>query len=241
MVTSRSPGDGTGLPGSEPVLSVVIPCLNEAIHLPRLLRDLKPMRRQGHEVIVVDGGSADGSTDLAGQGADRVLQTAPGRALQMNAGAAAAYGTALWFLHADSRVTESVSAAVLAALRQGHPWGRCAVRLSGDGLLLALTAGLMNLRSCATGIATGDQGIFTTRSAFDAVGGFPAIPLMEDVEISRRLKRQVGRPNCVREALVTSSRRWEQRGVLRTILLMWSLRLAYWLGADPVRLARRYR
>jgi rSAM/selenodomain-associated transferase 2 len=223
------------------VLSVVIPCLNEEECLPQLLRDLEPLRRDGHEVIVVDGGSTDSSMILATIDADHVLRTDPGRALQMNAGAALAHGSALWFLHADSRVEQAVSAAVLSALAQGHPWGRCAVRLSGNHPLLALTARLMNLRSCLTGIATGDQGIFVTRSAFDAVGGFPAIPLMEDVEISRRLKRRVGRPACVREFLLTSSRRWQQRGVLRTILLMWRLRLAYWLGADPARLAGRYR
>jgi len=240
-VATRSPGAEPGLSGREPALSVVIPCVNEAACLPRLLRDLEPLRRQGLEVIVVDGGSTDASPELVGHCADRLLRTDPGRALQMNAGAALARGSALWFLHADSRVGETVSAAVLSALEQGQSWGRCAVRLSGDGLLLALTARLMNLRSCVTGIATGDQGIFVTRSAFDAVGGFPPIPLMEDVEISRRLKRRVGRPACLHAPLVTSSRRWEQRGVLRTILLMWSLRLAYWLGADPSRLAERYR
>ncbi len=241
MAATRLPGAEPGQSEGKPALSVVIPCVNEAACLPRLLRDLQPLRRQGHEVIVVDGGSSDASPELAGHGADRVLRTSRGRALQMNAGAAIAQGTALWFLHADSRVGEPVPAAVLSALEQGGSWGRCAIRLSGDGPLLALTARLMNLRSCVTGIATGDQGIFVTRSAFDAVGGFPAIPLMEDVEISRRLKRQVGRPACVRNPLVTSSRRWEQRGVWRTILLMWSLRLAYWLGADPTRLAERYR
>lgn len=241
MAATRSPVDAPGLSDRDPALSVVIPCLNEADCLPRLLRDLEPLRRQGHEVVVVDGGSTDASPELASRGADRVLRTSPGRAHQMNAGAALARGSSLWFLHADSRVEESVCTAVCAALGQGRPWGRCAVRLSGEGLLLALTASLMNLRSCVTGIATGDQGIFVTRSAFDAVGGFPEMPLMEDVEISRRLKGRVGRPACVRAALVTSSRRWEQRGVLRTILLMWSLRLAYWLGADPARLAKRYR
>lgn len=206
-----------------------------------MLGDLEPLRQQGHEIIVVDAGSLDATAELASKGADRVLRTAPGRALQMNAGAAEARGSVLWFLHADSRVSSRVCAAVLNALGQGSSWGRCSVRLSGDGWLLALTASLMNLRSCVTGIATGDQGIFVLRSAFAAVGGFPKIPLMEDIEISRRLKRQAGRPACVREHLVTSSRRWEQNGVLRTILLMWRLRLAYWLGADPSKLAERYR
>jgi rSAM/selenodomain-associated transferase 2 len=241
MLAMRSGALEPGSSEADPILSVVIPCLNEEECLPQLLRDLAPLRRRGHQVIVVDGGSSDASLTLASLNADHVLRTGRGRALQMNAGAALARGSALWFLHADSRVDPTVSAAVLSALGEGRPWGRCAVRLSGAGLLLVLTARLMNLRSCLTGIATGDQGIFVTRPAFDAVGGFPAIPLMEDVEISRRLKRRVGRPACVRAILVTSSRRWEQRGVLRTILLMWRLRLAYWLGADPVRLARRYR
>ena len=224
-----------------PRLSIIIPCLNEVARLPMLLNDLAPLRDLGHEIIVVDGGSLDGTLEQAAPGADRMLRGTAGRALQMNAGAAAARGDALWFLHADTRVSGSVPAAVLAALRAGHAWGRCGVRLSGDGMVLRAIAGSMNLRSCLTGIATGDQGIFLTRSAFDAVGGFPGIALMEDVAISRALKRSVGRPACIRPRLVASSRRWEQRGVWRTVLLMWRLRLAYWLGADPTRLARRYR
>jgi len=241
MAEAGSTAPEPGLAGAEPVLTVVVPCLNEASALPQLLHDLEPLRNRGHEVIVVDGGSSDASPVLGAAGADRVLRSDAGRALQMNAGAAQARGTAFWFLHADSRVDGAVPVAVLSALAQGRPWGRCAVRLSGDGLLLALTARLMNLRSCLTGIATGDQGLFVTRSAFDAVGGFPGIPLMEDIEMSRRLKRLAGRPACVRSPVVTSSRRWEQRGVVRTILLMWRLRLAYWRGADPAWLAERYR
>ncbi|MFO8003887.1 TIGR04283 family arsenosugar biosynthesis glycosyltransferase [Thioalkalivibrio sp.] len=224
-----------------PRLSIIIPCLNESVRLPRLLNDLAALRKRGHEIIVVDGGSGDGTLEQAAQGADRTLNSPAGRARQMNAGAAAARGDAFWFLHADTRVPRSVPAGVLACLRAGRPWGRCRVRLSGDTLVLRAIAALMNLRSCLTGIATGDQGIFVTRSAFDGVGGFPEIALMEDVAISRALKSGVGRPACIRPCLVTSSRRWEQRGVWRTVLLMWRLRLAYWLGADPAELARRYR
>jgi rSAM/selenodomain-associated transferase 2 len=224
-----------------PRLSIIIPCLNEVARLPMLLEDLAPLRNLGHEIIVVDGGSRDGTLEQAAPGADRLLRSSAGRALQMNAGAAAARGDALWFLHADTRVPRRVAAAVLAALRAGHAWGRCGVRLSGDGVVLRAIAGLMNLRSCLTGIATGDQGMFLTRSAFDTVGGFPGIALMEDIAISRSLKRRFGRPTCIGPRLVASSRRWEQRGVWRTVLLMWRLRLAYWLGADPARLARRYR
>lgn len=221
-------------------LSIVIPCLNEATRLPRLLADLAPLRKRGHEIIVVDGGSDDGTLTEAAPGADRVLSSVPGRARQMNAGVAVAQGDAFWFLHADSRVPANVPAAVLDALRAGHAWGRCRVRLSGESRLLRITAFLMNLRSCVTGIATGDQGIFVTCSVFRAAGGFPEIALMEDIALSRSLKRQVGRPACVRASLMTSARRWEQRGVWRTVLLMWRLRFEYWLGADPERLARRY-
>jgi rSAM/selenodomain-associated transferase 2 len=224
-----------------PRLSIVIPCLNEAARLPLLLQDLAPLRRLGHEVVVVDGGSGDGTPEQAALRADRVLFSAPGRARQMNVGAEAARGDALWFLHADSRVPEGVPDAILAALVAGYGWGRCRVSLSGGGPLLSLTAALMNLRSCLTGIATGDQGIFVSRSAFDAVGGYADIPLMEDIALSRALKHAAGRPACVRARLVTSSRRWDERGVWRTVFLMWSLRLSYWMGADPARLARRYR
>ncbi len=221
-------------------LSIVIPCLNEATRLPRLLADLAPLRKQGHEIIVVDGGSDDGTLNEAAPGADRVLSSVPGRARQMNAGAAIAQGDTIWFLHADSRVPANVPVAVLEALGAGHAWGRCRVRLSSARWSLRVTALLMNLRSCLTGIATGDQGIFVTCSAFRAVRGFPEIALMEDIALSRSLKRRVGRPACVRASLVTSARRWEQRGVWRTVLLMWRLRFEYWLGADPERLARRY-
>lgn len=224
-----------------PRLSIIIPCLNEVARLPMLLNDLAPLRNLGHEIIVADGGSADGTLEQAAPGADRLLHCTAGRARQMNVGAAAARGDAFWFLHADTRVPHSVPAGVLAVLRGGRAWGRCRVRLSGEGLVLRAIAGLMNLRSCLTGIATGDQGIFVTRAAFDAVGGFPEIALMEDIALSRALKRGVGRPACIRPCLVTSSRRWERRGVWRTVLLMWRLRLAYWLGADPAELARRYR
>ena len=224
-----------------PRLSIIIPCLNEVARLPMLLNDLAPLRKLGHEIIVVDGGSGDGTLEQAAPGADRLLSCTAGRARQMNAGAAAARGDAFWFLHADTRVPRAVPTRVLTVLRAGRAWGRCRVRMSGDGLALRAIARSMNLRSCLTGIATGDQGILVTRSAFDTVGGFPEIALMEDVAISRALKRGVGRPACIRPCLVTSSRRWERRGVWRTVLLMWRLRLAYWLGADPAELARRYR
>ncbi len=223
-------------------LSIIVPALNEATTIVDTLQRLQGMRGRGHEVIVVDGGSTDATAALAAPLADRVLVSPRGRARQMNAGAAEARGELLWFLHADTLAPEAADRAIVGALAAGHAWGRFDVRLSGRHPLLRTVARLMNLRSCLSGIATGDQGIFVTRTAFEAVGGFPDQPLMEDVALSRILKREIGRPACLgTNPLVTSGRRWEQRGVVRTILLMWGLRLAYALGASPVRLARLYR
>ena len=198
------------------------------------------MRAAGHEVIVVDGGSRDGTPAAAHPLADRVLAAARGRASQMNAGADAATGDVLLFLHADTRLPPGADRAVLDGLAAaGASWGRFDVRIEGRSPLLGPVAWLMNRRSRLTGIATGDQAIFVTRAAFAAVGGFPALPLMEDVELSARLKR-ASTPLCLRDRVVTSGRRWESRGVVRTIVLMWWLRLRYFLGASPERLRRIY-
>ncbi|ROR34900.1 TIGR04283 family arsenosugar biosynthesis glycosyltransferase [Inmirania thermothiophila] len=221
-------------------LSVVVPALGEAAVIGAALRALAPLRAAGEEVIVVDGGSADGTAEAARGLADRVLVCRPpGRARQMNAGAAVARGTILWFLHADTLPAPGAAEAIRAAVAAGAGWGRFDVRLSGAHPLLRVVERAMNLRSRLTGIATGDQGIFVRRDWFEAAGGFPDIPLMEDIALSRALRRR-GRPACLAGPLVTSSRRWEAHGVVRTILLMWRLRLAYFLGADPARLARRY-
>ena len=158
----------------------------------------------------------------------------------MNAGAAIASGDVLLFLHADTQLPPDAGRLVLDGLRQsGRAWGRFDVRITGKSRLLPLVAALMNLRSRATGIATGDQAMFVTREAFARAQGFPDIPLMEDIAISKRLKR-VSKPLCLRECVTTSGRRWEKRGVVRTIVLMWCLRLAFFLGASPERLARQY-
>ena len=221
-------------------ISIVIPVLNEATQIAATLAPLQTLRTQGHEMLVVDGGSSDDTVQRALPLCDRILDAPRGRARQMNAGAQAARGDVLWFLHADTRASPPAMDALLAALgRPQTAWGRFDVRLSGAHPLLRLVEGLMNLRSRWTGIATGDQGIFVRRPLFERVGGFPDIPLMEDVALSRRLKREAA-PVCLRERLVASSRRWEQRGVARTILLMWRLRLAYWLGVSPERLAAHY-
>lgn len=220
-------------------LSIIIPTLNEAGAVVALLADLAPLRAAGSEVIMVDGGSTDGTLQLAAGRVDRVLAPSRGRALQMNAGARAASGDLLWFLHADTRVPPDAGDALCGAYAGGACWGRFDVRLSGRHPLLRLVEQGMNLRSRLTGIATGDQGIFVTRTAFERTGGFPPLALMEDIAMSVVLRR-IGQPACLSLRLVTSSRRWEAGGVVRTILLMWRLRLAYALGADPGRLACRY-
>ena len=221
-------------------LSVIVPTLDEQDEIGATLAALQPLRARGHEVVVVDGGSRDATVAHARPLADRVLSSPRGRALQQNAGAAAATGEVLLFLHADTRLPADADALVLAGLaRSRRGWGRFDLRLSGSAPLLRLVERLIGLRSRLTGIATGDQAIFVRRGWFERAGGFPAIPLMEDVTLSRLL-RQRGRPLCLRERVVTSSRRWEERGIWRTILLMWRLRLAYRLGADPASLAARY-
>jgi len=220
-------------------LSIIIPALNEAGCIRELLRQLQALRAQGHEVIVVDGGSCDATVALAQPLVDQLLPAPAGRALQMNIGAQAARGRVLWFVHADTRVPDKAAPVIIESVAHAAGWGRFDVRLSGDRLLLRLVERMMNWRSRFTGIATGDQGIFVTRELFERVGGFAALPLMEDIDLSRRLKHQQ-RPLCLRDTLTSSSRRWEQKGIVRTIALMWVLRLAYFLGVPPARLAMHY-
>lgn len=216
-------------------LSVVVPALNEARGIRAALEALAPLRARGHEVIMVDGGSSDGTTRLAVGLCDQVLNVRRGRAVQMNAGARAARGDALVFLHADTQLPGGADDMILSSLKQ-HLWGRFDVQIESRHPLLTIVGGAMNLRSRLTGIATGDQAIFVRRDVFD---GFPEIALMEDVEFSKQMKR-LGPPACLREKVLTSARRWESRGVLRTIVLMWRLRLLYFLGASPERLLRLY-
>lgn len=222
-------------------LSIIVPALNEAAQIVATLGPLQPLRARGHEILVVDGGSNDGTQECARPFCERVLDAPRGRARQMNAGVQAARGDVLWFLHADTRASLQAIDALLAALAQPQcAWGRFDVHLSGTHPLLRIVEQMMNLRSRWTGIATGDQGIFVRRDLFERVDGYQDIPLMEDIALSRRLKREAT-PVCLRERLVTSSRRWEQNGVVRTILLMWRLRFAYWCGVSPDRLAAHYR
>lgn len=218
-------------------LSIVMPVLNEAAGIEAALRALAPYRARGGEVIVVDGGSHDGTAQLARPLAERVLGAPRGRAAQMNAGAAAATGDALLFLHADTRLPQDAERLVLDGLRR-RSWGRFDVSFD-EGGWLRLVAMMMNARSRLTSVATGDQAMFMTRIAFEQAGGFPQIALMEDIALSARLKR-VGRPLCLAACVATSGRRWHRRGLWRTVFLMWQLRLRYFLGADPAQLARAY-
>ena len=250
-----------------PALSIVIPVLNEAQGIAHCLLALAPLRARGAQVIVVDGGSADDTVEQARQTlqttahgaaeaavadsghathadaflAWQVISSPPGRAAQMNTGAQQASGATLLFLHADTHLPPAADTLVTRALNRGtHHWGRFDVHIAGQHGMLRVIAALMNRRSRSSGIATGDQAMFMTRAAFDKVGGFPAQPLMEDIEMSKRLLR-LSRPACLRQRVVTSGRRWETRGVWRTVLLMWRLRFAYWRGASPERLAELYR
>lgn len=219
-----------------PALSIILPVLNEAAGIAETLATLRPLVA---EIIVVDGGSSDGTPVIAEGLADRVVSADRGRARQMNAGAAIARGDILLFLHADTLLPAAADRCVIAAVAAGADWGRFDVRISGESAWLPLIAALMNRRSRLTGIATGDQAIFVRRDVFAEFGGFPAQPLMEDIELSRRLNARAA-PACLREQVLTSGRRWEKHGVLRTVFLMWSLRLRYFLGASPQALARAY-
>ncbi|MGE0623131.1 MAG: TIGR04283 family arsenosugar biosynthesis glycosyltransferase [Pseudomonadales bacterium] len=218
-------------------LSIVIPVLNDAPALARLLESLPLRTDPAIEILVVDGGSTDASVAVARQAGCRVLTSAAGRGCQLNAGCRKAYGRWLWLLHAD---TDVPAAAVSYLRRLGGPgWGRFDVRFDAAGRGMRLVAAFMNWRSRTTGIATGDQGMFVHRRLLDAVHGVPEQPLMEDVELSRRLKR-LGRPLCSDISLGTSPRRWQRDGIVSTILAMWGFRLRYWWGEDPATLARAY-
>lgn len=224
----------------KPTLSIVVPVLNEAGAIVATLRALAPLRARGAQVIVCDGGSRDATVALARPLADQVLAAPAGRARQMNAGAAASRADVLLFLHADTQLPDGADHLVRRAVAAGAAWGRFDVRISGRPFMLRVVAASMNLRSRWSGIATGDQAIFVTRAAFDRVGGFPDQPLMEDVEMSRRL-RALGWPACLHQRVTTSGRRWMTRGVWRTIFLMWRLRWRYWRGVPAQALAEAYR
>jgi len=217
-------------------VSVVIPVLNEAATLPTLLDD---MSRLAAEVIFVDGGSNDATTDLLEASGFRWFSAPRGRAQQMNAGAAAATGNVLMFLHADTKLPFDAMQRVRAAVRGNAVGGSFALRLDSSRPLLRLVGTMITLRSRLTGVATGDQALFVTRETFTEMGGFARLDLFEDIDFSRRLKR-AGPVAQLPATVVTSARRWERGGWLRTTLRMWLLKTAYYCGVDPTLLAPHY-
>lgn len=222
-------------------LSIILPVLNEAQRIAATLQMLAPFRQRGAEVIVVDGGSEDGTPDIAYDHADRVLIAPRGRAKQMNAGASVARGYVLLFLHADTWLPPDADTLILHGPgRETSVWGRFDIEIEGQHRLLPLIARMINARSRSTGIARGDQAMFMTREAFIQVGGFPDIALMEDVAISKKLK-EISPPLCLTAKVLTSGRHWDEQGLWTTLRQMASLRLRYALGADPAALAQRYR
>lgn len=220
-------------------VSVIIPVINEEKNIRSCLDALQLYRKQGHEVIVVDGGSEDQTCNIAEALADKVVKSEKGRAKQMNNGAVIANHEALWFLHADTLITENAISKIETAL-VNNDWGRFNVKLSGSHWLFRIIETMMNVRSCMTGIATGDQGIFVKRDIFKSVKTYSEIPLMEDIELSRKLKK-ISRPVCLKEVLTTSSRRWEEKGIMQTVFLMWKLRLLYFMGVSAEKLAQHYK
>lgn len=220
-------------------VSIIIPVLNEAEHIADTLESLDAYRRQGHEVIVIDGGSNDDTVSITEQYADKVLRSDAGRAMQMNSGIDEALGDALLFLHADTRLPGDAVSKIIDAIEDGYFWGRFNVRLSGKHFMFRIIERMMNMRSCITGVATGDQAIFVSLESIEIVGAYPRLPLMEDVVFSKRL-RKLGWPACIKQQVVTSSRRWEDKGIVRTMLLMWRLRLLFFLGVSADKLAREY-
>lgn len=222
-------------------ISIIMPVLNESAILEASLQSLQPLRARGHEVIVVDGGSRDSTLSLARRHADRVVMSGAGRALQMNAGAEFAKHEILLFLHADTRLPDNADSLIHAALApQAARWGRFDIRLDHAHPVYRLIEHSINWRSHLSGVATGDQAIFVEREYFERVGCYDRLPLMEDVTLSKKLLH-FARPARITTPALSSARRWEQGGVLRTVLLMWRLRTAFFFGADPFRLAEQYR
>ena len=222
------------------MLSVIIPVLNEAKHLERILSRLRAIC-PGAEVIIVDGGSEDGTNTVARRFPwVRYLSSRRGRARQMNAGAKVANGEVLLFLHADTLLPAGANAAILGAFNDPEVVaGRFDVRFDTPRPVFKVIAFFINLRSRLTNICTGDQALFVRRKTFEELRGYPEIPLMEDVELAKRLKRK-GAMSCLRLKVITSARKWEQGGVLRVVLLMWMLRFLYCVGVGPERMHRWY-
>lgn len=221
-------------------VSIIIPVLDEASHLEEMLKHLQVFRENGHEIIVVDGGSSDSTIDIAKASVDHVVESGRGRSRQMNAGADIAEFDVFLFLHADTVLPENACEVILSSINDGFQWGRFNVRLSGKRIPFRIIEFFINWRSRLSAIATGDQAIFVKRDVFEGLEGFPDIPLMEDIAISKLLKR-ISKPMCLSNTVITSSRRWERYGIFYTVLSMWRIRFLYFIGVTPERLVKYYK
>lgn len=224
---------------TKPCISIIVPILNEEKQIPDLLAHLFEFQRQDCEVILVDGGSSDKGAQIAAALGFTVLTSGRGRAVQMNYGAAHAQADILLFLHADTRLPRQAVQSIYSDSTRKQ-WGRFDLTISGSARMFKVIAWFINQRSRLTGIATGDQAIFAHRDFFEKINGFPQQALMEDIEFSKRAK-QCTRPVCLKDKVLTSGRRWQEKGIWRTIFLMWRLRFAYWRGASPELLVQKYR
>ena len=220
-------------------VSVVVPTLNEARALPALLKQLQAWQQPGDEILVVDGGSNDGTAALAQESCANVLRVNAGRSNQLNAGGHHARGDVIWFVHADSDIKHVSRTDIVSAIESGTQWGWCTVAIDDPALWFRVIERGMRWRSKLTRVATGDQGVFVQRGLFEQLGGFNPIELMEDVDFAKRA-RAIARPAVIAGTIATSARRWRRHGIMKTILLMWSLRLGWWLGVPTARLARAY-
>lgn len=221
-------------------LSIIIPVFNESLTIKSTLINLIPLIKEGHELIIIDGGSDDDTVDICNHYTTNVFVSNKGRAAQMNCGAAKASNDMLVFLHADTILPENSAYLITNSFcTSNKEWGHFKARLNGDKFILRIIEFFMNSRSCITGIVTGDQAIFIRKTLFDRINGFKNIPLMEDIEISKSLKKY-SKPICIKSSVITSSRRWETNGYLKTIVLMWKLRLLYFFGVPANKLVKLY-
>ncbi len=221
-------------------LSIVIPCLNEADNILNTLNALQPARKRGCEIILSDGGSTDNTLSIAKKNVDKIIHSKAGRAIQMNNGAEKSNGDIICFLHADTITPDNVDKIILSALdRSNKQWGFFKIKLNHKHFIFRIIEWFINTRSSLSKVATGDQGIFITKTTFNKLSGFANIALMEDIELTKRLKK-ISSPIVIKQVLLTSSRRWEKHGIVNTVFLMWQLRLRYFFGASPLSLAKKY-